>query len=85
MKQIVLFASLLLSLLTHTSIHAIEKSKISFEGSPNNTDVGVLPACGELSITTGKQSSTEREQQDVDRKHHPSKMPLKTWMKHQMV
>ena len=77
MKQIVLFASLLLSLLTHTSIHAIEKSKISFEGSPNNTDVGVLPAGGEL--------STEREQQDVDRKHHPSKMPLKTWMKHQMV
>ena len=56
MKQIVLFASLLLSLLTHTSIHAIEKSKISFEGSPNNTDVGVLPAGGELSITTGSKT-----------------------------
>lgn len=53
MNKIILFGTLLLSLLTHTSIHAIEKSKISFEGSPNNTDVGVLPAGGVLSVPTG--------------------------------
>ncbi len=56
MKKIIFLATIFLSVMSHTAVHAIEKSKISFEGSPNNTDVGVLPAGGDISLTPGSKT-----------------------------